>query len=675
MELTLDIENTVTRRNDQIMMDPFEPSNTLVKVGLLTDTGEEHLVTFDHSESEPTEGGFELVQSYLDRADLLIGHNIVHDLVWLWESGFTYDKPVYDTMIAEYLNQRAVKRPLSLDACAKRYDLATQKQDTLKKYLDSGVSVRDIPLDILDEYLSHDLHATQQLRNVLNGKLSGMEAVVVLSMELCNVLAHIYRNGAKVDYDALTQVKQEFENEQKELRDDLARLTRKLMGDTPINLNSPEQLSQVIYGMRIKDKSLWASLGNPRMSKTEFNSFVKRHAEVMYRTEAYQCHDCKGTGMIQKYKKDGTPYARQNICHTCERTGFLYRDTNTKAGLQLRPLNASWLKDAGFSTGKDALSMLEAKCRDANYNLAVTFLSKMRRLNAVSSYLSNFVGGIATFTKPDTNILHVSLSQTRTSTGRLSSSKPNMQNMPRGGTFPVKRCFVSRFEGGKIIEADEAQLEFRAAAFLSQDPVAIEEVKTGFDVHSYTAKVITDAGEETSRQDAKAHTFAPLYGATGYGRTEAVAAYYTHFIEKYEGIAKWHKKLGNEALQTWKVKLPSGREYMFPDVERRMDGSPTFFTNIKNYPVQGFATADIVPLVLIEIHKRLTGMQSCLINTVHDSIVIDAHPDEVGEVLEIIEKVNHMQHDMIKERFGVDFNVPLLLESKIGDNWLSMKDA
>jgi DNA polymerase I-like protein with 3'-5' exonuclease and polymerase domains len=85
------------------------------------------------------------------------------------------------------------------------------------------------------------------------------------------------------------------------------------------------------------------------------------------------------------------------------------------------------------------------------------------------------------------------------------------------------------------MEADFAQLEFRVAAFLSQDPVAMKEVSEGFDVHSYTAKVISDAGQETSRQVAKMHTFAPLYGATGYGRTPAEAAYYTHFMEKYQG--------------------------------------------------------------------------------------------------------------------------------------------
>ena len=87
--------------------------------------------------------------------------------------------------------------------------------------------------------------------------------------------------------------------------------------------------------------------------------------------------------------------------------------------------------------------------------------------------------------------------------------------------FPVKKVFVSRFDGGLVMEADFAQLSFGLLPTLSQDEVAIEEVSTGFDVHAYTAKVITDAGQPTNRQDAKAHTFAPLYGATGYGRTKS----------------------------------------------------------------------------------------------------------------------------------------------------------
>jgi len=264
-----------------------------------------------------------------------------------------------------------------------------------------------------------------------------------------------------------------------------------------------------------------------------------------------------------------------------------------------------------------------------------------------------------------------------TATGRFSGADPNMQNMPRGGTFPVKKVFVSRWENGKILEADFAQLEFRVAALLSQDPVAMKEVSTGFDVHSYTAKIISEAGQPTSRQEAKAHTFAPLYGATGYGRTKAEAEYYTHFMDKYKGIAKWHKKLGDEAINLRRVKIPSGRQYAFPDVERRASGAPTHFTMIKNYPVQGFATGDIVPIVLLEIEKLLEidGLKSMLVNSVHDSVVLDVHSAEVEKVLGIINQVNKNLKAIIEDHYDIDVNVPMLLESKIGDNWLDVKDV
>jgi DNA polymerase I-like protein with 3'-5' exonuclease and polymerase domains len=247
--------------------------------------------------------------------------------------------------------------------------------------------------------------------------------------------------------------------------------------------------------------------------------------------------------------------------------------------------------------------------------------------------------------------------------------------MPRGGTFPVKKVFVSRWKGGKILEADFAQLEFRTAAYLSQDKVAINEIKTGFDVHAYTASVISASGQSTTRQEAKAHTFAPLYGATGFGRTEAEAKYYQDFTKKYKGIALWHSRLAKEALENRTITTPSGRQFSFPDVERRRSGSISHFTQIKNYPVQSFATADIVPLILVNIEDRLQSLNSCIVNTVHDSIVIDVHPDEINKVVHTIKTINQDIINIVNQQFGIDFNVPLLLESKIGNNWLDTKDV
>ena len=203
----------------------------------------------------------------------------------------------------------------------------------------------------------------------------------------------------------------------------------------------------------------------------------------------------------------------------------------------------------------------------------------------------------------------------------------------------------------------------------------MDEVSTGFDVHAYTASVITEAGQPTSRQDAKAHTFAPLYGATGFGRTPAEAEYYSHFTKKYKGIGIWHTRLAKEAITTRKITTPSGREFAFPNVHRKPSGRVSHFTQIKNYPVQSFATADIVPVALLHIDKMLDNMKSCVVNSVHDSIVIDVHPDEERSVIEVIANTNRELPNLISIRWGLEINVPLLLEAKIGPNWLDTKDV
>ena len=679
MKITLDVENTVTKRDGKMHLDPFEPENTLVMVGILTDQGQCLTLPFDHAEHPNQDDYYERVQMFLDEATVLICHNAAYDLLWLWESGFKYDGPVFDTMLAEYVLQRGQKQPLSLEACAKRYELDTKKQDTLKEYFAKGFSTRDIPYNELCDYLVADLEATQQLADKLMLRLNrkedaGLRSTVDLTNQVAVCLARIYQRGFTVDKQALDDVRVEFEKERNELTDDLQAYVRKLMGDTPINLNSPEQLSWVVYSRKVEDKQWWSSHIDPYMDEQQFRSLVASGTEKVYKTRATQCKICNGAGYVRKTKKNGEPFAKPNRCTNCNAAGYTLSPSNAVAGLKFKPPSAKWASANGFSTSKQNLETLEKAARVKGMTDAVDFLSKVRRLSAVETYLSSFVDGIRTHVKSDGK-LHVRLLQHRTSTGRLSGAEPNMQNMPRGGTFPVKKVFVSRFNSGKIMEADFAQLEFRTAAYLSQDGVAIEEVSTGFDVHSYTAKIITDAGQPTDRQTAKAHTFAPLYGATGFGRTAAEAEYYTHFTEKYKGIGVWHSRLAKEAINTGKITTPSGREFAFPNVIRKSSGRVTHFTQIKNYPVQSFATADIVPIALLHIDKLLDGMQSCVVNTVHDSIVIDVHPDEENRVIDVIQQTNEELPHLIAIRWGLAFNVPLELEAKIGPNWLDTKDV
>jgi DNA polymerase I-like protein with 3'-5' exonuclease and polymerase domains len=682
MRLVLDVENTTVKRGGKLLLDPFEPGLELVQVGTqnVDNLDETNIYTLNHKEKQDV-GGMQAkqIQILLDHTTLLIMHNAQHDLMWLWESGFKYDGEIYDTMLAEYILLRGQKEPLSMDACAERRQLEFQKDDTLKRYFKEGYNTNEIPLKELSFYLRRDLDVTRELflaieHDYAQPESASLHKVREVTFNTCKTLTRMYMSGIAVDRGALHSVRKQFEQEKVEIEERLARKTRDLMGDTPINLNSPEQVSQVVFSRRILNKKEWAALYEYVDTPQEFKAAVEANSAVIKRTKAFTCPTCKGEGKTYKVKKDGTRYTRPNKCKDCDARGYQLKETNHIAGLCFTAPSKKWVSANGFSTSKDNLDVLMATAKSNNMNSAVDFLGDLKRLSAISSYLSSFVDGIDLYTKPD-DFLHVSLTQHITATGRFSGRNPNMQNMPRGGTFPVKKVFVSRWAGGQIMEADFAQLEFRAAAFLSQDATALKEIDTGFDVHSYTAQVISDAGEPTTRQEAKAHTFAPLFGATGYGRSKAVAAYYEHFTKKYDGVAKWHKELGNEAMRFMKITNVSGRQYAFPDVTRRSNGSVTHFTMIKNYPVQGFATGDVVPVVLIELEKNLDGLQSCVVNSVHDSVVIDVHPDETEKVIQIIRDMNAGLNKLVEDAYGVTMNVPLLLEAGLGPNWLEQKDV
>jgi DNA polymerase-1 len=682
MRLVVDVENTITKREKKNILDPFEPGLELVQVGMqnVDNPDETYLFTLNHKEDQDVGGSRAMnIQLILDNTTLLIMHNAQHDLMWLWESGFKYDGDIYDTMLAEYLLQRGQKEPISLEACAERRNLNYQKQDTLKEYYKKGYNTNEIPLQELLFYLRSDLDITRELYFALEQDYAKPEAeslhkVRSITFRTCKALTRMYMSGIRVDRSALQQVRLEFEKEKAEIEDRLQRKTRKLMGDTPINLNSPEQVSQVIFSRRVHNKKEWSDLFDYTETQQEFREAIEANSTIVRKTKASTCPDCNGRGLVHKLRKDGTLYKLPTKCKPCDSRGYLLTKTKEVAGLCFSAPSKKWISANGFSTSKGNLESLMATATSNGMESALDFLTDLKRLSAISSYLSSFVDGIDIYTKPD-GFLHVNLTQSVTSTGRFSGRNPNMQNMPRGGTFPVKRVFISRWEGGQIMECDFAQLEFRVAAFLSQDSTAMQEIDTGFDVHSYTAKVISDAGQPTQRQAAKEHTFAPLFGATGYGRSKAVAAYYKHFNEKYKGVAKWHKKLGDEAMRFLKITNVSGRQYAFPDVTRRSNGNVSHFTMIKNYPVQGFATGDIVPVVLLEFERLLEPLHSCLVNTVHDSMVIDVHPDEVKKVLTIVDTINSNLNCVIKDAYDVEMNVPLLLEAKIGKNWLDTVDV
>ena len=651
---------------------PKHPDNFIVSIGI-----NDEYFFFKHAEYNGPIYKKE-IQDILDDTTLLVGHNIKFDLLWLWESGFNYKGKIYDTMIGEYVLGRGSKQSLKLKDCCIRRNVS-QKSDATEQYLKRDVSFENIPLRIVDEYGRQDIQATRalfqsQMKDFRLPRNKVLLDTVRIMCQFCAILTKMESNGIRIDIPKLNEVEKEFQLEHDKLRTEIDTIIHDKMGDTKINPSSPEQLSMLIYGTKVVDKKGWVMDFNigidkytkkpkkrPRMTKLEFKKTLMMYLMPIFKTKALQCTECKGKGYIQKYKVNGDKYKNMSKCPTCKSEGVIYKNTEERAGFGARAQFVSDASEGGFKTDRITLQRLASQTEELN-----NFVSKITRYNALETYLSTFVEGIKKHTKQD-GFLYPNFMQCITRTGRLSSRDPNFQNQPRGGTFPIRKVITSRFENGKVAEIDYAQLEFRTAVFLAQDEQGMKDIENGVDVHQYTADIIG-----VSRQHAKGHTFKPLYG--GMSGTDDEKRYYDAFKEKYKGITLWHEKLQNEALKYKMITLPTGRQYAFPTVERMPWGGTSFSTQIKNYPVQGFATADIVPLACINIQELIDkhNLKSMLINTVHDSVVADIHPDEETQMVAVMREGAAKVIESLKNIYNIDFNVPLDTEVKIGYDWLNL---
>ena len=501
-----------------------------------------------------------------------------------------------------------------------------------------------------------------------------------LSFEMTDVLARMEQNGLKINLDTLEQIREEYQREMDELEIRLDELARHAMGDTPVNLSSPDDRSVLLYSRKVKDKRTWSNIFNlghemrgntmkpkmrTRMKRGEFKSAVKNMTEVVYKTRGSQCAGCVGFGRVRPVNKNGQPSKTLRVCKPCGGAGVIYMPTREVAGFKLLPRDPMDTASAGFKTDRTTLENRRAELSGE----ALEFVTAYTRYSALRTYLNTFVEGMKN-NVDDKNFIHPEFMQCITATGRLSSRNPNFQNMPRGNTFAIRKVVESRFPGGLILEGDYSQLEFRVAGFLAKDSQAYKDVEDGTDVHSYTASVIG-----CSRQEAKAHTFKPLYG--GVTGTDDQQRYYRAFKEKYEGVTEWHKELQKEAVGKKEITLPSGRQYAFPSARWTEWGTATNRTAICNYPVQGFATADLLPMALVQLDRmmRCRKMKSVICNTVHDSIVLDVHPDEKESCINLLAHCMQNLPAQTMSRYGVEYDMPVGIELKIGKNWLDLEEV
>lgn len=685
MKTVIDLETSYQLRNGKTSPIPYDPKNKIVTIQYCSFKEEDRchigIEVINHKDYTSKGTEKENIQQVLDKSELLIGHNIKFDYIWLKECGFNISCPLYDTMVCEYINAKGMKIPLNLKDSALRHGI-TPKGDYVAELIANGIPIEESDLEKLKEYALNDVQTTWELYLAQQKLLNPYNAPVIKFMnEFIEVIGDIERKGIAIDYNTLLQIENDYRIEYNTLKTSLQKSVQDVVGDKIVNLASNEQLSQVIYSRKVTNRDRWANIFNigavqrnsvfkkgrpPRMSESTFKRHVIDNTVKVYKTEGSKCTVCNGFGAFRKKKKDGTDFKKDTSCKNCFGEGVYYSSTSKVSGFKVTPLDNSYVSDGGFSVSKLTLTGILGR-QDVKDEVKA-FIKDYLRHSAISTYLTTFIDGIRNNLFDDNTILHTNFNQCVTATGRLSSSNPNFHNLPRDKTFPIRRVIKSRFSGGKILDADLAQIEFRVAAILGNDEQAKEDILNGIDVHNYTAKVLTDAGQTTDRQTAKSHTFKPLYG--GLSGTNAEQAYYKTFLENYRGIDAWQRQLSELAISEREIKNPSGRIYSFPDVTRRRDGKASQYTQIVNYCVQGFA-GDITQCIMIDIYKAIKEqkLKSLLILTVHDSITADVHPDEIDVMIQVFKKALDNVSEMVYNRFSLKLDIPIGYDLNIGDNW------
>ncbi len=301
---------------------------------------------------------------------------------------------------------------------------------------------------------------------------------------------------------------------------------------------------------------------------------------------------------------------------------------------------------------------------------------KVLEFRQVTKLKGTYVDALPQLVNPSTGRLHTSFNPVGAATGRLSSSNPNLQNIPIRTELgrAIRAAFVPR-DGWKLVVADYSQIELRLLAHMSADPVLVDAFTRGEDIHTRTAAevfgVTPDQITPDLRRAAKAVNFGIIYGLSAFGLagqlgiTRAQAEKYIRgYFELYTGVRAFIDATIAEVKKTGATRTMFGRERPIPDIASRNPNARGFAERTAvNTPLQGTA-ADLIKIAMIRIQAKLAGWQAKMLLQVHDELVFEAPPEEVDELRELVRT----------EMGGVaQLKVPLVVDTGAGDNWRDAK--
>ena len=319
----------------------------------------------------------------------------------------------------------------------------------------------------------------------------------------------------------------------------------------------------------------------------------------------------------------------------------------------------------GYSTDADTLNALAP---------AHEIVAKILEYRELTKLKSTYADSLPKLINPDTGRIHTSLNQTVTATGRLSSSDPNLQNIPIKTKIgrEIRKAFIAS-EGNLLVSADYSQIELRILAHVSKDPELVSAFQTNQDIHTRTASTVFGVPEASvspdMRRQAKTVNFAVIYGMSDYGLSRELGIpvgiakiYIENYFKKYPGVKWYSLETLDLARSKGYVESLLGRRRYIPEINSANRQFREFAERAAvNMPIQATA-ADIVKIAMVQIATKLkeSGLKARLILQVHDELVFDVPENEVAKLLPMIK-------DVMENAYHMD--APLKVDIKTGKDW------
>ena len=511
---------------------------------------------------------------------LKVGQNIKYDYLVMQNYGIEIEGPLFDTMIAHYVLQPELHHGMDYLAEIYLHYQTIRIEELIGDRGKGQLNMRDLSPALICDYACEDADITLKLKNILEKELqkNGVEELFYdIEMPLVRVLAHMERNGARVDTEALRDTATHFGERLQQIEKDIYTLAGE-----PFNIASPKQVGEVLFEkLRIMEK--------PKKTKT-----------------------------------------------------------------------------GQYVTSEDVLESLRSRHPIVEKILAHRGLKKL---------IGTYVEPLPSLINPRTGHIHTSFNQTVTATGRLSSTNPNLQNIPvrDDDGKEIRKAFIPD-DGCLFFSADYSQIELRIMAHLSQDKNLIEAFQMGEDIHAATAaKVFKKPISEVTREErskAKTANFGIIYGISVFGlaermgvsRGEAKELIDNYFLT-YPDVRRYMDESIARAREKGYIETLFHRKRYLPDINSHNATVRSYAErNAINAPIQGSA-ADIIKVAMNEIDKRFRaeGIRSKMILQVHDELNFSVYPDEQERVKNIV--ISAMQS-------AIQLSAPLIADYGWGKNWL-----